>query len=42
MKTKFQSFVFISSNTVYPVTDFAVKEKILIMNFFQNTLLLGG
>ena len=35
-------FCFISSNTVYPVTDYPVKENDVITNSSQNILLLDG
>ena len=41
-ENKVSKFCFISSNTVYPVTDFPVKEDDINYNFFLNILLLDG
>jgi GDP-L-fucose synthase len=40
-KNKVKKYVFISSNTVYPVTDFAVKEEDVTNEFFEKYHIVG-
>tara|TARA_B110000971_G_C19999940_1_gene496294 strand:- start:816 stop:1796 length:981 start_codon:yes stop_codon:yes gene_type:complete len=40
-KEKVTKFIFISSNTVYPLTDFAVKEDDVSYNFYEKYHIVG-